>query len=136
MQGQVFKAMVNAADAQERPTDVRVLADVQRGGGVTDRVAGEQVPKWAGVSPLESCLTRVSFIVPECVRRTFGFIGRSKTLRLRHSPSEVTDEVKSSPRQAFQVPGQRDRERVSAQAFIKDFGPRTSQELTGISAME
>lgn len=31
MHGQVFKAMVNAADAQERPTDVRVLADVQRG---------------------------------------------------------------------------------------------------------
>lgn len=39
-------------------------------------------------------------------------------------------------RQAFQVPGQRDIERVSDQAFIKDFGPWTSQELTGISAME
>lgn len=31
MQDQVFKAMVNAADTQERPIDVCVLADVQRG---------------------------------------------------------------------------------------------------------
>lgn len=36
----------------------------------------------------------------------------------------------------FQVPGQRGTQKGSDQAFIKDFGPWTSQELTGINAME
>ncbi len=39
-------------------------------------------------------------------------------------------------RQAFKVAGQRGMEKVSDQAFIEDFGPWTSQELTGISTME
>lgn len=32
------------------------------------------------------------------------------------------------------MPGQRGTEKVSDQAFIKDFGPWTSEELTGIRA--